>query len=231
MGDVTLTSGRGPLGHNPGGRFSAPLPDGVVYVEPFRRRVRGIAGGETVVDSERVLLVHRAGEPPFYAFPTGDVHGVVCEAEPETPGYVRVAWDAVDSWYEEDEQVFLHARNPYHRIDCVRTSRHLRVEVAGEVLVDTAGVIVLYETALEPRLYVARDVVRMDLLVPSPTTTYCPYKGTASHWSAVVGGTRVDDVAWSYEDPLPESSAIGGMLSFYDTKATVVHDVPPPAEL
>jgi uncharacterized protein (DUF427 family) len=203
----------------------------VVYVEPFRRRVRGVVGGETVVDSERVLLVHRAGEPPFYVFPADDVHDVAFDTEPEAPGNVRVAWDAVDAWYEEDEQVFLHPRNPYHRIDCVRTSRHLHVEVAGEVLVDTTGTIVLYETALEPRLYVGRDDVRMDLLVPSSTTTYCPYKGTASHWSAVIGDTVVEDVAWSYEDPLPESSAIRGLLSFYDTKATVVHDVPPAADL
>ena len=120
---------------------------------------------------------------------------------------MRVPWDAVEAWYEEDEQVFFHPRNPYHRVDCVRTSRRLRVEVAGAVLVDTTETLGVYETALDPKLYVRRDQVRAEL-VASPTTSYCPYKGTASYWSAVVGDTTVADVAWSYEDPLPESLPI-----------------------
>ena len=184
-----------------------PGARGVAYLEPFRRRVRGLDGDGTVVDSERVLLVHRAGQPPTYAFPAADVRAGLAGAEPEpdAPGYVQVPWDAVDTWYEEDEQVFGHPRNPYHRVDCVRTRRRLRVEVAGTTLVDTDATLGVYETALDPRLYVARDRVRTDLLVPSDTTTYCPYKGTASYWSAVIGDTTVADVAWSYERPLPES--------------------------
>src|SRR3954447_10853114 len=91
---MTLTSGRGPLSGNPAGRFSAPLPEGIVYIEPFPRRVRGTVGDKTVVDSEGVLLVHRAGHPPAYAFPSDDVHGLATEPEPEAPGYVTVPWDA-----------------------------------------------------------------------------------------------------------------------------------------
>jgi uncharacterized protein (DUF427 family) len=139
---------------------------------------------------------------------------------------VRVAWDALDAWFEEDEQVFGHARNPYHRVDCVRTHRRLHVEVAGTVLVDTTDTIGVYETSLEPKLYVRRELVVPGVLVPSPTTTYCPYKGTASYWSAVVGDTTVDDVAWSYDDPLPECLPIAGLLSFEAQRATVVTDVP-----
>ena len=131
----------------------------------------------TVVDSERVVLVHRPGRPPTYAFPPGDVAGDVAgeaagalaEPDPDAPGYVRVPWDALDAWFEEDERVSGHPRNPYHRIECVRTSRRLRVEVAGVVLVDTTTTMGVYETALEPRLYVARDEVRMDLLVAGAT--------------------------------------------------------------
>ena len=223
---MSLTTGRGPLSRNRAGRFSAPVPDGVAYVEPFRRRVRGVTGDRTLVDSERALLVHRAGEPPGYAFPAADVHGADAAPEPEAPGHVRVPWDAVEAWYEEDEQVFFHPRNPYHRVDCVRTSRRLRVEVAGVVLVDTTETLGVYETALDPKLYVRRDQVGAEL-VASPTTSYCPYKGTASYWSAVVGGTTVADVAWSYEDPLPESLPIKGLLSFDAARVTVVADLPP----
>lgn len=225
---MSLTTGRGPLSGRPAGRFSDPVPEGVVYVEPFRRRVRGISGGTTVVDSERVLLVHRPGVPPTYAFPGGDVVGAPTTPEPAAPGHVRVPWDAIDEWYEEDERAHGHPRNPYHRVDCVRTRRRLRVEVAGAVLVDTDDTLGVYETALEPRLYVRRELVDTDPLVPSPTTTYCPYKGTASYWSARVGDVTVDDVAWSYEDPLPESQPLRGLLSFDDARATVVHDLPAP---
>ncbi len=224
---MSLTSGRGPLSTRPAGRFSAPLPAGVVYLEPFRRRVRGIDNGRTVIDSERVLLVHRAGHPPSYAFPAGDVHGPPNEPEPEAPGYVTVPWDTVAAWYEEDERVHLHPRNPYHRVDSLRTHRRLHVEVAGVELVDSTKTVAVYETALEPRLYVDRDGVRMDLLTKSSTQTYCPYKGTATYWTAAVGDVRVEDVAWSYEDPMPESSAIGRLLSFDESRATVLHDLPP----
>ena len=94
-------------------------------------------------------------------------------------------------------------------------------------LVDSTKTVAVYETALEPRLYVDRDGVRMDLLTRSSSQTYCPYKGTATYWTAAVGDVRVEDVAWSYEDPMPESSAIAQLLSFDESRATVRHDLPP----
>jgi uncharacterized protein (DUF427 family) len=223
---VSLTSGRGPFSGRRAGRFTPPLPEHAVYVEPLRRRVRGMIGDRVVIDSEGVLLVHRPGHAPSYAFPAGDVADVEAEPEPDAPGHVQVGWDAVDAWFEEEEEVFLHPRNPYHRVDYVPTRRRLRVEAAGTTLVDTEGGYVAYETALEPVLYVSRDVVRMDLLLPTATTTYCPYKGTASYWSAVIGDVVIDDVAWSYEDPRHESELIRDLMSFDVTKAAVEHDIP-----
>ena len=199
---MSLTTGRGPLSPQSGRALQRAGARWVAYVEPFGRRVRGVTGDRALVDSERTLLVHRPGEPPAYAFPVADVHGVAVEHDPDAPGHVRVAWNAVEAWYEEDERVFGHPRNPYHRVDCVRTSRRLRVEVAGAVLVDTTDTVGVYETALEPKLYVRRDQVRMELLrarrrptaptrarrrtgppsstasrsptSPGPTTTRCP---------------------------------------------------------
>lgn len=182
------------------------------------------------MDSEHVLLVHRQGRAPTYAFPGTDVHGVSSTAEPLAEGYVSVAWDAVDAWYEEAEQVFMHPRNPYHRVDCVLTNRHLLVEIAGIVLVDTSDTLGVYETSLAPRLYVRREHLLHPVLMPSTTTTYCPYKGTASYWTAVVGATQVEDVAWSYEDPNPESLALRSHLSFDEARANVVAELPAPAE-
>jgi uncharacterized protein (DUF427 family) len=225
---MTLTSGRGPLSSDPAGRFTKAVPDDLGYVEPHPRRVRAMVGDRTVVDSERALLVHRRGRPPGYAFPAADVaEGVATEPEPDAEGYVTVAWDSVDAWYEEDQPLQGHyPRNPYHRVDILPTGRHLRVEVAGAVLVDVTGGLALYETALAPKLYVPREQVRMDLLAPSDTTTYCGYKGTASYWSAVVDGVTHADVAWTYEDPFDESVAIRGLLSFEASRCTVVHDLP-----
>jgi uncharacterized protein (DUF427 family) len=224
---VSLTTGRGPLSARPAGRFNTPMPAPVTYLEPHRRRVRGIKDGGTVIDSEQPLLVHRPGCPPTYAFPASDVEAVPSQPESDAPGYVTVAWDAVDAWFEEGEQVFGHPRNPYHRVDCLRSERQLRVEAAGVTLVDTADTLAVYETALEPRLYVDPGFVHMDLLRASTTQTYCPYKGTATYWTAHIGHIVLDDVAWSYEDPLPESALLQHLLSFDDSKVTVVHDLPP----
>ena len=218
---MSLTTGRGPLSGDPQGWFNRPVPEGIVYVEPFHRRVRGVVGDQTVVDSERVVLVHRPGRPPTYAFPADDVGDIAAEPEPEATGYVAVPWDAVDQWLEEEEHVSGHPRNPYHRVDCIRTSRRLRVAIGGELLVDTTDTTGVYETALGPRLYVRKELVRMDLLVRSETTSYCPYKGTASYWTATVGDTVIPDLAWSYEDPYPECLPIRGQLSFYAHLADV----------
>jgi uncharacterized protein (DUF427 family) len=224
---VSLTTGAAPFGRNPAGRFDPPVPADAVYVEPLLRRVRAKIGDRVVIDSERVVLVHRAGTPPNYAFPAEDVRDVPASPEPAALGYVRVPWSAATAWYEEEEQVFGgHPRNPYHRIDCVRAHRQLRVDVAGAVLVDTTDVISLYETSRAPQLYARREAVRMDLLVHSSTVTYCPYKGSASHYSALVDGTLVRDVAWSYDDPLPESVPIARMLGFYAERTKMIQGVP-----
>jgi uncharacterized protein (DUF427 family) len=224
---MSLSTGRGPLSARPAGRFTAPVPAQVAYIEPFRRRVRGVSGGRTVVDSERVLLVHRQGRPPAYAFPAADATVAGAMAEPDAPGYVAVPWDAVDAWFEEDEEVFGHPRNPYHRIDCLRSRRHLRVEAGGVTLVDTDDTLAVYETALEPRLYVDRRHVHDGVeLSKSATQTYCPYKGTATYWHARVGDQVFEDVAWSYEEPLPESARLGGLLSFEEARVHVDHDLP-----
>jgi uncharacterized protein (DUF427 family) len=222
---VSLSTGRGPLSAKPAGRFTAPMPQKVSYIEPFRRRVTATKDGRTVVETERALLTHRPGQPPTLTFPVEDVDGVQAQESVDIPGFVTVPWDAVDAWFEEDEQMFGHVRNPYHRVDCVRSHRALHVEAAGTTLVDTTETMVVYETALEPRLYVDRRHVRVEL-TRSQTHTYCPYKGTATYWNAVANGVVLPDVAWSYEDALPESAPLQHLVSFDDQRVVVRHDLP-----
>jgi uncharacterized protein (DUF427 family) len=193
-----------------------------VYIEPHPRRVQALRDGRVVIDTERALLVHRQGQPLSYAFPAEAVAGLPSDPEPEAPGFVHVAWDAVDTWLEEGRELVHYPPNPYHRIDCRPTTRRLRVTVSGTTLVDTDDTVIVFETALEPRLYVAPALVRTDLLRPSQTSSYCNYKGFATYWSA--GG--VDDVAWSYPDPPPESLPIAGFFSFDAARADVTAELP-----
>jgi uncharacterized protein (DUF427 family) len=211
---VSLTTGRGPLSPSPAGRFTKDVPEGVGYVEPHPRRIVGERDGTAVIDTERALIAHRPGSPVRFLFLPEDVGDLPGEPAPDAPEYVQVPWDAVDAWFEEGRRLVHYPPNPYHRIDCRPTTRRLRVEVAGVVLVDTDDTTILFETALDPRLYVDPAHVRMDLLRATITTTWCNYKGEATWWAAEVDGTVVDDVAWSYEDPLPESTQIRGFLCF-----------------
>jgi uncharacterized protein (DUF427 family) len=223
---MTLVAGRGPLSKDPAGWFSSPLPDDLVFVEPHPRRIQAIRNGQMVIDTERALMVHRRDHPLSYAFLADDVGGLPNEPEPEAPGYVHVPWDAVDTWLEEGRKLVHYPPNPYHRIDCRPTNRGLRVIVAGATLVDTTDTVILFETALEPRLYVYPSAVRTDLLRRTATSTYCNYKGYATYWAAVVGDTVVDDVGWSYADPPPECLPIKGYLSFDAARAEVLAGLP-----
>jgi uncharacterized protein (DUF427 family) len=223
---VGLTTGHGPLSPEPAGRFAPPLAPGSVFVEPHPRRVQAVRDGRVVLDTERALLVHRPGRTLTFAFPADDVVGLPSAPEPEAPGHVAVPWDAVDHWVEEGRVLVNYPPNPYHRVDCRPTTRRLRVEVAGTTLVDTDDTVVLFETALAAVLYVDRAHVRTDLLRPSPTRTYCNYKGWATYWSVAVGGVVVDDAAWGYDDPPPESLPVRGLLAFDPGRVAVTAEVP-----
>jgi uncharacterized protein (DUF427 family) len=81
-------------------------------------------------------------------------------------------------------------------------------------VVDTTAGFMLHETGLLPRWYLPLAAVVPGLLRPSPTRTTCPFKGEAVYWHLEVDGHLVEDVAWSYPDPLPGCPAIGDLISF-----------------
>jgi uncharacterized protein (DUF427 family) len=148
---------------------------------------------------------------------------------PESPleeirDHVRFDWQALDAWFEEDEEVYVHPRSPYARIDILPSSRHVRVLIDGVVVADSHRPWLLFETGLPVRYYLPKVDVRMDLLEPTDSHTACPYKGTASYWTAVVNDQRHDDVVWSYPQPLPESTRIGGLVAFYNDRVTLEVD-------
>jgi uncharacterized protein (DUF427 family) len=230
---MSLVAGRGPLSSDPAGRFTPPIPADVVYIEPHPRRVQAVLNGRTVIDTEKALMVHRRNHPLSYAFPAEAITDLPAEPEPQAPGFVRVPWDVVDTWFEEGRKLVHYPPNPYHRVDCRPTRRRLTVSVNDTLLVDTDDTVIVFETALEPRLYVNPKHVRIDLLQQSESSTYCNYKGFATYWSANLTGTPVPDmalkvIAWSYQNPLPESQPIKGLFSFDATQADVTAELPEP---
>jgi uncharacterized protein (DUF427 family) len=137
---------------------------------------------------------------------------------------VRLDWGSMTEWFEEDEPVYVHPRDPYKRVDILASSRRVRVEIDGVTVAESGQPRILFETALPPRYYVPLTDVRMDLLRPSGTTSHCPYKGTASYWSADTGSGEHTDIVWIYRAPLPESQKIAGLACFYNEKADLYVD-------
>ena len=222
---MTLTMGSGPFGHQPAGILNFEPPAHVTMVEPVPRRIRGLKGGTIVVESDRALLVYQSRRLPYYAFPHEDV-STGGEPEPIVEGYVTVPWDDLDEWLEEDEQVNVHPRDPYHRIDTFATSRQVRVTLEGQVLAESTEVKALYETGLPVRFYFPIRDVRLEHLVPSNTVTRCAYKGTAIHWSARTGDTVHPDVAWTYEGDgvQRDAEAVRGRICFYNERTDIEVD-------
>jgi uncharacterized protein (DUF427 family) len=134
-------------------------------------------------------------------------------------GYVVLDFRAFDAWYEEEQRVYGHPRDPFSRIDVRSTSRPVRIELDGAVLAESTQARLLYETGIHTRFYLPKEDVRGPL-TPSATRSYCPYKGEASYWS--VGGH--EDIAWSYEQPLPDGPPIAGLVAFWDEKVDVYFD-------
>jgi uncharacterized protein (DUF427 family) len=140
---------------------------------------------------------------------------------PDLSGYVAFNWDAMDAWFEEDDEVYRHPRDPYHRVDVLASSRHVRVAIDGESVAETSRPRLLFETGLPTRYYIPKLDVRMELLTPSTKQTICPYKGTASYWSATVGGKTYEDIAWSYEHPIVECPKIENLIAFFNEKVDI----------
>jgi uncharacterized protein (DUF427 family) len=137
---------------------------------------------------------------------------------------VRLDWNSMSEWFEEDEPVYTHPRDPYKRVDILGSTRHIRIEVDGVTIADSTQPRILFETGLPPRYYIPLTDVRMDLLLPSATETHCPYKGTAGYWSVDTGQAIHEDIVWIYRAPLPESQKVAGLACLYNEKVDLYLD-------
>jgi uncharacterized protein (DUF427 family) len=219
--------------------YSLDGPAHKLFAQPFPRRVRAELAGRTVLDTVDGLLVdldadalvptdHHThcpfkGDADYHSLVVGDrtVENAVWSYPTPKPaarwlrGYASVYWSAADAWYDEDEQVFAHLTDPYTRVDVRPTSSHVEVRHGDVVVAESDAPVVLSETGLPNRWYLPREAVQVPLRA-SNTRSRCPYKGEARYWTATLpDGTEVPDIAWEYPEPLPESSRVAGLLSFW----------------
>lgn len=140
----------------------------------------------------------------------------------ELKGYIAFDWLRLDHRFEEDEEVFGHPRDPYHRVDVRESRREVSVIVRGEVIAQSRRALFVFETGLPVRYYLPRQDVHTDRLEASSTTSICPYKGQATYWSIRSGNAVINDVAWSYPDPLPECPRIKQHVCFYPQRVDTI---------
>jgi uncharacterized protein (DUF427 family) len=146
------------------------------------------------------------------------------EGAPPLAGYRAVYWNSMDRWLEEDEEAIVHVRDPYHRVDVLETSRHVRVSLGGETLAESRRARVIFETGLPPRWYFPLQDVNQDLLVSSEKTTGCAYKGFASYWSVRLADGVEEDLAWTYRAPRPGAERVKDHLAFFNERVDIAVD-------
>jgi uncharacterized protein (DUF427 family) len=175
-----------------------------------------------VADSRRTKLLYLPDRLPVHVFPEEDVRIDLLPSDAITRhnGLIEIAWNAPDEWLEEDEELVGHARDPFHRIDARRTSRHIRVSLGGQVVADTRNAVALFETGLPTRWYIPTADVTSELERNAEHRTTCAYKGHATHWDAA--GEKA--IAWSYEEPLNDAVPVKGMIAFYNERADIEVD-------
>lgn len=183
------------------------------------------------VPSERKTHCPQKGEASYWTILSGGKsaeNAVWCYSNPfpaaqAIKDHFAFEWPKMDKWMEEDEEIFKHARDPFKRVDALPSKRHVRVVIDGHTVADTRRPHLVFETNHPVRYYIRQEDVRMDMLVPSPTTSRCPYKGLASYWSVKIGEERFADLVWGYMEPIPEIPKIKGRLCFFHERGCDIY--------
>jgi len=225
---------------------------GEIRIDRTAKRIRTVLAGEIVADSVRANLAYATGRHPEYLLPEQDVdwgtfdvddatsesdligshhllrsrnrEGTVGRRYVDGPaaGLVSFEFDKMDAWFEEEEQIWFHPRDPYRRVEVIESSRSIEVTVDGRLLASSERPRLVIETGLPERWYIPRVDVDWTQLAPSTTSSGCQYKGEANWWHVEADGMdRLADVVWGYERPIPESSKLAGLVAFYAEHAAV----------
>jgi uncharacterized protein (DUF427 family) len=184
------------------------------FMQPSGRRAQDEHKGEAMYWTIRSDSKTAENAAWSYADPPAD-----CAAIKD---HFAFEWNAVDAWYEEEEEIFVHARDPYKRVDAIRSARHVQIFVAGETIADTRRPTLVFETNHPVRYYIPLEDIRRDRLIASDTASRCPYKGIASYWSVKAGDEILSDLAWSYRDTIPECPKIKDLVCFFQEREAVI---------
>ncbi len=249
---MTLTLGSGPLaaGAPDTTNYKLDGPQHKLLFSSFPRRIRAVLAGETVVDTERAMLLHESnifpvvylpksdvamsllaktersthcpfkGDASYWTITAGDTVAENAAWSYETPlpaaswlqGYVAIEWSRMDHWLDEDDEIFGHIRDPYHRVDARPTNRRFQVRIDGRLVAATNRAFVVSETGGPNRYYIPPADIQTDEFTRSDTTTHCPHKGDTVYWHH--SETQTDDVAWSYPTPLEEAIRVADHWCF-----------------
>ncbi|GJJ06289.1 hypothetical protein Clacol_000480 [Clathrus columnatus] len=221
-----------------------PLP----HIENSAKRIRVFHAGVYLVDSQNAKLVWLHERYPTYWFleselpkeylkPTQSgnkdttIYDLTLGEQPQgvithhhigkLAGLFTIKFDKVDMWFEEDEEIFVHPKDPYKRVDIIQSKRHVRVEVNGVEVANTTSPKLLFETSLPTRTYIPKVDCHLELLKPSSLKTSCPYKGDASYYHVQTPSGLVENVVWWYPTTVLECVPIKGLVAFYDEKVDV----------
>jgi uncharacterized protein (DUF427 family) len=192
----------------------APAPDDAGHQMP------GVSS-RPVLDPSIPFAVHTADGAPADLLAGGQTRAAAAFrlAGADLAGYVELDFRAFDAWYEEDELNVAHPRDPFHRIDVLPSSRHVRLELDGQLLAETIRPALLFETMLPTRYYLPREDLHAEL-IPSGVRTFCAYKGEASYFSV----PGMADIAWTYEDPRHDAAPVRGLVAFFDERIDLAVD-------
>lgn len=138
--------------------------------------------------------------------------------------FIAFDWDKMDNWFEEGEEVFVHPHDPYHRIDILQSTRHVKVVIRDEVVAESRNPVLLFETGLPVRYYFPKLSVRLEILEASDRITGCAYKGLASYYSAKIQNTVMRDICWYYRYPNSPMAKIANMIAFFNERVDLYVD-------
>jgi uncharacterized protein (DUF427 family) len=187
---------------------------------------------EVLVPTEKTSHCPLKGNASYWTIKVGDrtVENAVWSYQNPIPerkeikGYFSFYWNQVDAWFEEEEEIFVHPRDPYKRVDALLSSRHIKIVLEGKTVAESRRPVIVFETGVPVRYYLPKEDVAQEFLEPYNLTTRCPYKGSASYWSVIIEGKSFENIVWSYLNPIPEISKIAGLLSFYNERVDVYVD-------
>lgn len=188
--------------------------------------------GDLLERSDRTTWCPIKGEASYWSVRVGErlapdaawAYREPIAGAPPMEDHVAFSWGEMDGWFEEEEEIFVHPPDPYHRIDARHSSRHVRVRIDGELVAETRRPVMLFETGLPPRCYLSPADLVAGSLVASGTTTRCPYKGEASYSSLRLGDRLHEDLVWSYRQPLPEAAKVRGLIALFNERVDLEVD-------